>query len=283
MRRSGQKIDLTGQRFGRWTVIEQAPPGEGYSTRWLCECDCGTIKTVDSQLLRSGRSKSCGCLCNEMRMQSPRTLIDADLRLRAIYNSIRSACENPRNPKWEKFGAKGITVHPAWVNNYKAFEEWSIKNGYEPEAFLLRYDVRQGFTPWNCKWTRNKDYGQGRKGEIMITANGETHSLAEWSRITGLHRSSIEERLLRGATPEQAVDPRIKPRGRKPEGKSKVDVSGDRMIIKEKIRLAGLKQYQVAEQLGIDEANFSRMLRYRLSEEQKAAIDEAINAAKAKN
>lgn len=209
-RGNGQKIDLTGKRFNRWTVIEQAAPGEGYSTRWLCECDCGTVKTVDGQLLRSGRSKSCGCLQEEMRMQSPRAMLDDDIRLMMIYRSILGACENPRHIKYEKFGAKGARMCDEWKNDFDAFKEWSMNNGYETGAFLLRYDVLQGFSPWNCKWTKKPDNGQGRKGSIMITANGETHSLAEWSRITGLHRSSIEERLLRGATPEEAVNPQKK-------------------------------------------------------------------------
>lgn len=268
-----QKIDLTSQRFGRWTVLKQAAPGEGYSTRWLCECDCGTIKTVGAQLLRSGRSQSCGCLQEEIRLQSPRSLVDGDIRLRMIYRSIVGACEDPRNIKYEKFGAKGARVCDEWKNDFKAFEKWSMEHGYEAGAFLLRYDVLQGFNPWNCKWTHTQDKGQGRKGSKMITAgnethsisewsrktgtnrstidkrlksgysqdeavspekkrpgrkgskmitaNGETHSLAEWSRITGLHRSSIEERLLRGATPEEAVDPIRKPKGGSTSKKAK--------------------------------------------------------------
>lgn len=56
-------IDLTGQRFGRWLVLEQAPPRQKNSTetRWLCQCDCGTVRAVNSQKLRSGKSQSCGC------------------------------------------------------------------------------------------------------------------------------------------------------------------------------------------------------------------------------
>lgn len=146
-RNSSQKIDLTGQRFGRWTVLEQAAPGEGYSTRWLCECDCGTIKTVDAQLLRSGRSQSCGCLQEEIRLQSPHSLVDGDIRLRMIYRSIVGACEDPRNIKYDKFGAKGARVCDEWRNDFKAFEKWSMEHGYEAGAFLLRYDVLRGQFP----------------------------------------------------------------------------------------------------------------------------------------
>ena len=53
-------IDLTGQKFGRWTVLERAP-SKGKTSYWKCQCECGTIKDVRSQSLREGRSQSCGC------------------------------------------------------------------------------------------------------------------------------------------------------------------------------------------------------------------------------
>lgn len=217
MKNNTQLIDLTGQRFGRWTVIEQAEPGEGFSTRWLCECDCGRRRTVSSQLLRSGRSRSCGCLRDEMMMQGgPNgSKTDSITRLKKIWFSICRACEDKHNPRYAKFGAKGIKMCKEWRSNYHKFANWSFANGYRADTFLLRFDKDQDYAPWNCHWTDEMNKGQGRKGSIMLTANGETHSMAEWSRITGLHRSSIEERLLRGATPEEAVSPIRQPKGRK--------------------------------------------------------------------
>lgn len=55
--------DLSGLKLGRWSVVSKMTPrgGSGHATRWLCECDCGTVKTVRSHALRSGRSRSCGC------------------------------------------------------------------------------------------------------------------------------------------------------------------------------------------------------------------------------
>ena len=56
------KLDLLGQRFGRWSVKKKAGYDKRYAVLWLCECDCGNKKTVNSYNLRSGDSKSCGCL-----------------------------------------------------------------------------------------------------------------------------------------------------------------------------------------------------------------------------
>lgn len=54
-------IDLTGQDFGYWHVIEQAENQNG-RTAWLCQCKCGTKKIIAGCCLKDGSSQSCGCL-----------------------------------------------------------------------------------------------------------------------------------------------------------------------------------------------------------------------------
>ncbi len=61
MGHSRQKLDLTGQRYGRLTVIAPAPH-VGRRTAWLCRCDCGRETVVTSGHLRSGHTSSCGCM-----------------------------------------------------------------------------------------------------------------------------------------------------------------------------------------------------------------------------
>lgn len=58
---SKKKIDLTGQRFGKLTVIQEAGHRNGRSIAWLCHCDCGNDKIIDGHSLRIGLTKSCGC------------------------------------------------------------------------------------------------------------------------------------------------------------------------------------------------------------------------------
>lgn len=60
----GYKIDMTGQKFGRWTVIG-FDCNKNRRTMWKCRCDCGTERSVEGARLRGGRSKSCGCLLRE--------------------------------------------------------------------------------------------------------------------------------------------------------------------------------------------------------------------------
>lgn len=62
---NSQAIDLTGQQFGRWTVLQRAENTATGTARWLCRCSCGKERSVISQSLRLGRSTSCGCFHNE--------------------------------------------------------------------------------------------------------------------------------------------------------------------------------------------------------------------------
>ena len=59
------KKDLTGQRFGRWTVIKEYGKNKQRCTTWWCRCDCGNEGEVSGTNLTHGRSKSCGCLRND--------------------------------------------------------------------------------------------------------------------------------------------------------------------------------------------------------------------------
>lgn len=64
--------DLTGQCFGRWHVIQKV--SESGQAKWLCRCDCGTERVVLARSLKSGSSRSCGCLNREVVSSRARDL-----------------------------------------------------------------------------------------------------------------------------------------------------------------------------------------------------------------
>ena len=70
-------IDLTGRRFERLLVLRRDTESTKKEPYWICKCDCGTIKSIAGTSLREGRTKSCGCLNNEMRSERGKaSLID---------------------------------------------------------------------------------------------------------------------------------------------------------------------------------------------------------------
>lgn len=75
-----EQLDLAGHRFGRWTAlsIDSVKP-----RRWLCRCDCGTVRIVSAHTLKNGRSKSCGCM---LRDQKRKAAADGVLKGRNCWN-----------------------------------------------------------------------------------------------------------------------------------------------------------------------------------------------------
>lgn len=86
IRNSKPKIDLTGQRFGRWIVLEYRKPG-----RWLCKCDCGNTKEVEGRNLRAGKTQSCGCLQKEIvsQIQTKKNMIGEKYGYLTILEEVK--------------------------------------------------------------------------------------------------------------------------------------------------------------------------------------------------
>jgi hypothetical protein len=80
----GKFIDLTGQRFGRLVVIERAENNRFNQSRWLCKCDCGEQKIINTRCLASGDTVSCGCYAKEARRKTI-----GESSFNSLYNNYR--------------------------------------------------------------------------------------------------------------------------------------------------------------------------------------------------
>ena len=185
--------DLTGKRFGRWTVLGRAPDhvcDSGYhQIMWNCRCDCGTEKAVRGKSLRYGISKSCGCLQREELSERASRHGGFGTRLYAVWNSMRQRCLNPKHRAYENYGGRGITICKEW-DDYSVFRDWAHSVGYQDDAergeFTLdRIDVNGNYSPDNCKFSNMREQNGNRRCSIYIVNGNESHSLAEWADILG--------------------------------------------------------------------------------------------------
>jgi hypothetical protein len=125
-------------------------------------------------------------------------------RAHSIWMGMRQRCRNPNNPHFDKYGGRGIVVCERW----QSFENFFADMGDPgPKLTLERIDNDGNYEPDNCKWASRRVQMNNRRVCRYFTANGETRTLSEWSRISGIHRNTLDQRIAAGETIEQALDP----------------------------------------------------------------------------
>ena len=193
-------IDLSGKRFGRWTAIEYVG-----RSKWRCKCDCGTIKVVQGRHLKSGASKSCGCYEHEQLVKRNTTHGDNKTPLHYHWLDIKKRCSNPKFRQFKDYGGRGIYVCDEWINDFPAFRDWSLANGYEKGLTIDRIDNDGPYAPWNCRWTDRTTQNNNRRSNHILSANGKSQTVMQWSKETGIDESVIRGRLKRGWSEKDAV------------------------------------------------------------------------------
>lgn len=196
----GAKLDLRGQKFGRWTVIEEAGRKNG-RILWKCQCECGTVRDVLGNSLRKGASTSCGCYNREIITTHGRSKTN----LHQVWANFKDRCLNPNSKMWPLYGGRGIAVCDEWRDSYEAFEEWALANGYKKGLSLDRIDNDGNYEPSNCRWATSKQQCRNRSTNYILTVNGESHCISEWAEIVGTSPLTIHTRKRRGWTDEEAV------------------------------------------------------------------------------
>ena len=162
--------DIAGQRFGRLVVLAPLPPTQGRRTRWLCRCDCGNeIIAGSAYHLISGNTQSCGCLRRDCARERHLMHGGKGTRLYNIWKNARQRCRNPKAPDYTIYGARGVTFAPVW-DDFAAFREWAMSNGYRDDLTLDRIDPDGGYCPDNCRWVTWKEqrHNQRRCKEVVL-------------------------------------------------------------------------------------------------------------------
>ncbi len=197
--------DLTGQRFGRISVIKRAE-NKGKQVAWLCLCDCGAEFVTRSDNITSGATQSCGCFNREQSSKKHRRHGGSGTRLYAIWIKVKSRCNDTNNDRYSDYGGRGITVCQEWQDSFEAFRDWSLANGYSDDRTIDRKDVNGNYEPSNCRWITNQEQQNNRRDNHYIAHNGETHTITEWARIRGLSENALVHRIQRGWDVDMALN-----------------------------------------------------------------------------
>jgi hypothetical protein len=200
---------MIGEKFGRFTIIG-ASERKGY---WICCCECGSQRIVREFHLKTGHTRSCGCLKRDL-ISSARTTHGhtRNYKISSEYHSwiaMVRRCYRPKHETFSYYGGRGITICDEWQNSFASFiEHLGLKPS--PLHTLDRIDNSRGYEPGNVRWATKKEQMRNRRNNHRLTFNGETHSTVEWSEIVGIKPKTIKWRIKAGWTIERALTQAIK-------------------------------------------------------------------------
>jgi drug/metabolite transporter superfamily protein YnfA len=194
-------------KFGLWAVTGPVE-GEGHRyARIPVRCECGTERKVLACELVRGRSKSCGCMsyAQWLRHGHASRKNGSQSKTYTAYSSMLARCHNPHVRCYARYGGRGITVCDRWR---ESFGNFLADMGEIPVhgMQLDRIDNSKGYGPENCRWATRKENGRNKRNSRMITAFGQTRTLAEWAEKCGFRAGAIASRIDRGGwSPERAL------------------------------------------------------------------------------
>ena len=163
--------ELAGQTFGRVTALEYVGVSEDRRALWKCSCACGRTFITRGKDLRNGKVKSCGCSRREHcsnRMRGINTTHGLrHTRLYTVWRDMKLRVLNPNHKSYPQYGGRGICICAEWLD-FKAFYDWAMGNGYDPEApfgicTLDRVDANGNYEPSNCRWVDMKTQANNRR------------------------------------------------------------------------------------------------------------------------
>lgn len=200
--------DITGQVFGRLTVLQPSHKDARGEWHWICKCECGKQITASGYKLRSGNTQSCGCLKAEILKSGAlrRTHGMTSSRIYYAWCNMKSRCNNPKNEMYKNYGGRGIRVCKEWADSFEEFMRWALNHGYSDEMTIERINVGGDYTPKNCKWITAREQYLNRTDSHVLTAFGKTQTIKEWSDESGIKYDTIERRINQyGWSAEDAV------------------------------------------------------------------------------
>lgn len=126
------------------------------------------------------------------------------------YNSYRgmmSRCYREKDASYKNYGGRGISVCDEW-HNINNFEKWVEENPFKTGMTLDRINPNGNYSPDNCRWATMFEQDKNRRNSILIERNGEIHNISEWAVITGINRSTLNNRYWRGDRGERLFEGR---------------------------------------------------------------------------
>ena len=139
-------------------------------------------------------------------------------RLYRIWANIKTRCYNERDPHFERWGNRGITMCDEWKDNFQNFYDWSMSHGYSDDLTIDRIDNNGNYEPSNCRWVDMRTQSRNNSRNHIVKLNGIERPLIEWTEIYKINYKTVRDRLKRGWNYEKALTEPVETKFRRKVG-----------------------------------------------------------------
>ena len=204
-RRKRSLKDYDGERFGMLTAVELVArdPSKENNHIWWFVCDCGASTDLRIKSVRSGNTRSCGCLARSIVVERNSThgLSRKHPREYRCWKDMRSRCNTQTRTDYHLYGGRGISVCDRWDD----FGAFLSDMGSRPNATSIdRIDVNGNYEPGNCRWADATVQANNKRSNHILVIDGERKTLQEWCNVYGVEPSKVRYRLKTGMSPKKA-------------------------------------------------------------------------------
>lgn len=184
------------QTINKLTLIEILGEIINSSTKGMFECECmpGVYKKINIYKVKTGHTKSCGCL-KRSRLKTHGMFGTPEY---TTWQSMKDRCYNPNNSHYADYGGRGITVCERWLEPGKGFENFFEDMGSRPtdcRRSLDRKDNEGNYELTNCRWATDQEQHENKRSNQFITYNGITQTIGRWAEELGVIYQTLRNRI----------------------------------------------------------------------------------------
>lgn len=132
-------------------------------------------------------------------------------RLHKIWEGMLARCEYDKHPHFKDYGGRGIIVCEEW-HDYIKFRDWAVNNGYNDSLTIDRQNTNGNYEPSNCRFITVKEQQNNKRTNRTVCLDGVEHTIAQWSEILGINKTTIKERLNNGWSDKDALTKPVRKR-----------------------------------------------------------------------
>lgn len=191
-----KSVNIADQKFSRLHAIKLHSRDKHNRERWLFKCDCGQEKIIDKSSVKTGKTKSCGCLQLENNKIVGITHNRSKTREFKIWLGIKKRCLDKNHSTHKEYGGRGIIICDKWKDS---FENFLVDMGESPSNFhsIDRINNNGNYESSNCRWATRKEQQNNCRRNRIISYKGDNYTLSNLCDKLGLKYQLVYDRVTK--------------------------------------------------------------------------------------